>query len=295
MDSKLKEQFTNFLLKKPLYSKWKLDNNGTYLVGYNEFEDETFTSNCKECSLQTFILSPLPNSHFKASKRAPNTVEPNSLMKNIPTTINLKIFQEYVAKCQGCKEYELRFNFRLVKTSKETFIEKIGQYPPYNKEVDKDLKNFLDDENLGYYQKGLMNLSHGYGIGAFIYLRRVIEKEIHKLIDKISTPENPNQDKILAAKEKYQDKKQMSILIDKIFQYLPASLKCLGDNPIQLLYEQTSVGIHGLSDDECAERSESIDEILKKVVKELNREKIETQKVKDAIFKLKSYDRVLKN
>lgn len=286
MNTNLKEQVTNFLVKKPLYFKLKLDNAGAYLVGYNEFEELTFTSYCKECSLQTFILTPLPNSHFKASKSAPATVIPGG-NGPITTTKNWEIFQEYIAKCQGCKKYELRFNFRLVETNKEIFIQKIGQYPPYNKEVDKDLKNFLDEENLGYYQKALMNLSTGYGIGAFTYLRRVIENEIDKLIEMISQSEHSEQEKFLELKAKYQQKKQKSILIDETFQYLPASLKNLGENPIKILYDQLSIGIHTLSDEQCVEISLNIDEVLKKVVKELNREKKETKIVKEAIKKLK--------
>lgn len=282
MNTNLKEQVTNFLLKKPLYSKWNLDNAGAYLIGYNKFEDVTFTSYCKKCSLQTFILSRDPMMKTIGSGAIGGD------RSNNRKDTSKDLFQEYIAKCQSCKKYELRFNFRLVETNGKSFIEKIGQYPPYNKEVDKDLKKFLDDENLGYYEKALMNLSTGYGIGAFIYLRRVIEKEIHKLIEKIVQLENTDQDKISKIKAKYQDKKQTSKLIEETFQHLPESLKNLGVNPIQLLYDQTSIGVHALSDDECAERSESIDEILKKVVKELNREKNETKKVKEAIKKLKS-------
>jgi len=287
--NKLDKQIAKFILEKPLYTKWKLDGTeNRYLMHDNSFENTTFTFFCeKDESVQTFILIPNPK---KYSSPPPANSATTSLPKEKSNTNwrgEEESFQAYLAECQGCRKYYLRFEFRFVRKDDECFIQKIGQLPSFKKEIDTDLRKFLNEESIDCYEKALMNLSTGYGIGAFAYLRRVIEREIDKLIEEVSKIESEYQEEILEAMRKYEKTKQKAKLIDEIFPYLPSPLKNLGDNPIRLLYDQLSIGIHAWSDEECVGRSLSIDEIFKRVVKELNKEKNETQKVIEAIKQLK--------
>lgn len=83
----------------------------------------------------------------------------------------------------------------------------------------------------------------------------------------------------------------MSKLIDVINKYLRKSLKELGDNPIRLLYEQLSGGIHEFTDKECIDKALSIDIILNFVIKKVNEEKYQLGDVKNAMRNLRNSSR----
>jgi hypothetical protein len=80
----------------------------------------------------------------------------------------------------------------------------------------------------------------------------------------------------------------MSKLIHTLNNYLPNSLKQFGDNPIRLLYEQLSGGIHQFSEGECVEKARLIDVLLKYVIKKVNEEKYQFLDVKEAMLKLRT-------
>ena len=77
------------------------------------------------------------------------------------------------------------------------------------------------------------------------------------------------------------------MIYENIFDYLPSSLKGLGDNPFQLLYKQTSKGLHNLSEKECLERAHNINQLLKFVIRKLNEEKSEILEIRQVIKELK--------
>ena len=120
------------------------------------------------------------------------------------------------------------------------------------------MKKYLNQEDQVNYRKALTCLSISYGIGSFAYFRRIIEKEIKRFIKDISELEFDEAYIVKEAYENYQKDFQMSKLIDVLNRHLPTSLKELGDNPIRLLYEQLSGGIHEFSEEQCIEKSQSI-------------------------------------
>lgn len=61
----------------------------------------------------------------------------------------------------------------------------------------------------------------------------------------------------------------------------------LGDNPIKLLYNQTSNGLHSLTEEECLEKAQKILTLLEFVIKKINEEKSEIKELKDTIKGLK--------
>jgi len=80
----------------------------------------------------------------------------------------------------------------------------------------------------------------------------------------------------------------MSKLINVVNKYLPKSLQELGDNPIRLLYEQLSGGIHEFSDEECINKSQSIDTLLRYVIRKVNEEKYQLEDVRNAMKNLRA-------
>lgn len=61
----------------------------------------------------------------------------------------------------------------------------------------------------------------------------------------------------------------------------------MGDNPLQLLYNQTSEGLHSLTEEECLNRANSIATLLDFTIKKINEEKSEILEVKNAVKHLK--------
>ena len=64
------------------------------------------------------------------------------------------------------------------------YMEKIGQYPGWNIEMDKELEKMLG-EHTKYYKRGLICESQSYGIGAYAYFRRITEDIIDELLESI--------------------------------------------------------------------------------------------------------------
>jgi hypothetical protein len=78
----------------------------------------------------------------------------------------------------------------------------------------------------------------------------------------------------------------MNNLIDAITPYVPATLLIGGQNPIKLLYQQLSGGIHQFSESECMDKAQSLDMVLRFVIKKVNSEKYEIKNIKEALKRL---------
>lgn len=166
------------------------------------------------------------------------------------------------------------------------FIEKIGLFPQQNIVIDSEIKKHFDRETNNWYYKALKSVQQNYGIGAFAYFRRIIEKELLKIVEEIAelNAADPGLKKLVS---EYQNTSQVYSIYENIFDLLPKSLQSLGNNPIKILYNQTSEGLHSLSEEECLSRSSSINLLLIFVVKKINEEKSEILKVREALKALK--------
>ena len=166
------------------------------------------------------------------------------------------------------------------------WIRKIGQYPPFQRNPDKEVFNYLLDEDRENYQKALANLSISYGIGAYAYFRRIIENEIKRIVKDISEIDYDGVDEVRKAKSKYDQDHQMASLIDSISAFLPKSLMATGYNPLKVLHQQTSGGLHVLSEDECLAKARDVDSLLSYTIKSVSSLKFEYIGLQNAIKNL---------
>lgn len=291
-----KKEISKLLTETPLYTSVELSE---FYPEDNKFLNRhTFNFFCKEeNSTQTFMLQVLnENMHtFHIPER--------SSAFGGYISGQLLSFTDYCqGVCTSCQKYRVDFLINLYsKNAKQVikenmqngenkqsmFLRKLGQFPPYEIKPEKEILDYLEDEDCDFYKKALMNISHGYGVGAFAYFRRIIENEIKRIIKDISTFSKDAENKISEAILKYEKDHQMSSLIDELNKYLPETLKSIGDNPIKLLYEQLSIGLHGLSEAECLKKALLIDVILKFVIKQINAEKTELKAIREAVKSLK--------
>jgi hypothetical protein len=68
---------------------------------------------------------------------------------------------------------------------------------------------------------------------------------------------------------------------------LPKSLQLLGGNPLEILYNHTSKGLHNLTEQECLDEADSIHKILEYVIIKINEEKSELLEIRNIIKNLK--------
>lgn len=293
-------EFADFLTNSSLYYKLKAvddfetgDNNYS---NHLDFENKPFKFKCpSEKEIHTFRTKLWGHSmyfgrrHYSESEQDELPVFFNTLTKKLDLTVFLQ------GVCQSCNQ---TIDFILKSTSDKVwedrksgikiYIQKIGQFPGFEIEPDQLIQKYLTEEDVSNYKKALTCLSVNFGIGAYAYFRRIIENEIKRIIKDISELEFEGDQNVKQAYFQFEKDHQMSKLIDVINEYIPKSLKELGDNPIRLLYEQLSGGIHEFGEQDCVEKARLIDILLKYVIRKVNEEKYQLKDVKIAMSKLRN-------
>ena len=215
----------------------------------------------------------------------------------------LDYIHHFRGKCRSCKSYYVDFLLHiysdnpipishgniLTHTARDTaniYIEKLGG-PPFRIEVDKTIEKYLDRESCNWYYKAKKSLIDRLGIGAFAYLRRIIEKELKLIVEDVSELESADP-KLKEIVSKHKESKNAHLIYEDIYNYLPRSLQVLGENPFKILYKQTSQGLHNLSENDCLERAQQLILIFEFVIKKIFEERSELLTVKNAIKFLKS-------
>ena len=151
-----------------------------------------------------------------------------------------------------------------------TWVRKLSQIPPLHVMKNRYLLKLIGayDE---LYQKGLSCEIHGYGIGAFVYYRRIVELIIDRLINLISEVFT-EEDKV-KYRQVFDDIRKSTVADEKIKlvkDLLPNSLRPDGYNPLGALYSALSEGIHGRSDEDCLQSAQTIRFVLTYLVDQVN-------------------------
>jgi hypothetical protein len=170
--------------------------------------------------------------------------------------------------CASCNDY---YQFFILYFDEELqYVIKVGQYPSWFKAIEQDLARILG-EHEDTYKKGLTCEAHGYGIGAYAYYRRIIENIIDDLLMMIGDLLNG------VEREKFDDALkdiQASIVASEkialVKDLLPSSLRPDGMNPLSILHDDLSEGIHSLRDEECLEVAGDIRKMLIYLVKQIS-------------------------
>ncbi len=180
-----------------------------------------------------------------------------------------------VFKCAACKSFQRTFT--VLRDYKEKYVQKVGQHPAWEISIDRETADALGSAE-ALFQKGLICESQGYGIASYSYYRRVVEEKIDALLDDIG--------KLLHGVER--DEYEQALIqvkteiiaakkIELVKELLPTSLRPDDLNPLDILYDALSEGIHKLSDEECLELAGEIKLGMLYLFKETARERKESQ------------------
>ena len=232
-----------FLLEYPLYRKFEFEWNGK------------------------FDKLPMPSIHMRCticrSDQTFNCVA-QYLMK-VGKAASLSPKGEVVCvlyRCASCNNFLRHFILKFGRGN-ENYVMKVGQEPPWDISIDRDLEQALGEEYALYYKRGLTCESQSYGIGAFGYYRRIVEEIIDYLLDSIegflSGAERDEYAKALK-KAKKTTRAQDKIAIVK--ELLPPTLRPGNMNPLSTLHEVLSEGLHTESDERCMELAVEVREAL---------------------------------
>ncbi len=173
-----------------------------------------------------------------------------------------KRFITYI--CKNCdrstKTFAVSFIYRNEKSG--TAI-KLGEIPQFGSTLPTRLISLVGPDR-DYFLKGWRAENQGMGIGAFAYYRRVVEnqkariiEEIIKVAKKINAPLEAISNLEMANKEN-----QFSKAVESIKVSIPEVLLIEGRNPLILLHNALSEGMHELSDETCLELGRAIRLVL---------------------------------
>lgn len=160
---------------------------------------------------------------------------------------------------------------------------KFGEYPDYGPPLPaRVLRLVQSDADL--FKKGWKAEKMGFGICAFTYYRRIVENHKNELFDKfieVAEEEHLATDKIDALRHA-RDHTQFSQSMEAI----PESLKMLDHNPLLLLHDAFSKGVHELSDEQCLQRAYAVRTILIGLAERFARIRAENDQLRQALSSL---------
>lgn len=167
--------------------------------------------------------------------------------------------------CRNCGQFEKIFSIHAFvhTTSTSGTLAKIGELPPAGDPLSTKLITLVGADK-DYLLKAYRSELAGHGIGAFAYYRRIIESQRARLFEQIvkAAKKLPHAESFVKDIEQAARETQFTKSIEKIKAAIPDSLLIGGHNPLKVLHDVLSDGIHQLSDAECLSRSEIVRTIL---------------------------------
>lgn len=198
-------------------------------------------------------------------------------------------FIDYV--CKNCEKEHKRYSVwaQRDKGKLSGTIYKYGEHPAFGPSTPTRLLRLFDKEK-DYFLKGRRCESQGLGIGAFTYYRRIIEakrteifNEVIRVANTIGAPKEMIADLEIAKKEI-----QFTKGVEAIKHGIPQALLINGHNPLTLLHDALSGGVHDHSDEECLEIATSIRNVLTEFVEKVSTAIKEEKTLSDSVNKLLS-------
>lgn len=191
--------------------------------------------------------------------------------------------------CNNCKRHTKRYSISLISTENggTVYGYKFGEFPRQEPRTHPRLLSLLgSDKEL--FLSGRRCELQGMGIAAFGYYRRVIEGRRNHILEQILKVakrynlSTDDQRKIESAKSdpRFQDS------VKNIEKIIPKVLFVNGANPLSLLHDILSRGVHAESDSKCVELARDVRLVLGALVEQIDSSLKEHGELSDAIERL---------
>lgn len=268
--------FAEFLENESLYKK----SDFKVPPSRGGFRNVQISMKCSKCGeLRTF------DHHTKDVYSSLQNYLISSIVKGDPRPFKENDIITLGFICAYCHDFYRFFSLRVGKNCE--YFEKVGQYPPWDISIERYLEKILKKFSVTeYYKKGLICEEFSNGIGANIYYRRVIEEIIDELAEQmVELLEGENKELFINALEEAKRRKNGSEKIDLIKDYLPSILREVQENPLLIIYDILSTGIHEKTDKECLIDAMKIRNALGFIIEVVSRSRV----------KKREYERVMKD
>lgn len=240
------------LLETPLYEQFEFEGEDNWSAIDFLFIQQTYDNYCVACKRDSTFQITASNRPQELKRNPAKDRLMASLSGAFETVFAPVGVHRINAQCTRHKSHAQYFVFCIDQKHeyseeklKRTYstIQKIGQYPSYADIHIASVKRYapvLSKAKLGEMVRAIGLASHGVGIGAYVYLRRIFESLIEEahLVAKISN--GWDEDIFLRAR--------MSEKIGLLKSNLPTFLVEQAN-----IYGLLSKGIHELSEEECLE------------------------------------------
>lgn len=211
-----------FIFETPLYE----------IIKYKEEEEEKLEDIiCFDGKVDGPCIFCGKETTYKRKGNAPPRYNISNILA-LSSTLGLTVI------CSRDEKHEIEVIFKTF--PEEQAFMKIGQFPSIASLIKGEISKYrkILGSNFGEFSRGIGLISHGIGIGSFVYLRRVFENLIEEA--------NQTAIKIVNWNEEDYGKARMNEKIQILKPYLPEFL--VRNNA---LYGIISKGIHELTEQEC--------------------------------------------
>lgn len=191
-------------------------------------------------------------------------------------------------RCKDCEETHKIIVFKLtLEEGRRGHAHKVGVYPPFRPHVPSQVLR-LFQKQIQLFKNGRSCENQGLGIAAFAYYRQLVEKAKDQLIDEVIKVAQKEQGgaeligQLKAAKDAY----QFTSAIESISLALPDSLNIEGQNPLILLHNALSKGLHAQTDEECLVLAKNIRVVLIELAERISKLKEDHSELRQAVTSL---------
>jgi len=174
-------------------------------------------------------------------------------------------------ECRNCKESSVTLYFHFFQShGAETHFEKVGRHPKFEVRPPKELGKALGMHR-DLYIKGMTSRHHGFGLGALVYFRRVVEETTGELLDLMETTvkEMGGDEAALTTIKEAKLKIAFDDKVKVAAKALPSHIRPGGVNPLDTLHDLLSDGIHAKTDEEAIGIVDGIESVLEYLFTEL--------------------------
>jgi hypothetical protein len=235
------DKLQKLLLETPLYAATTIETGDLQFVYLFVYGGKKIDSYCIDCAKDSVFSchADYPSYHIHAGM----TASADTFHKFTKVYGGIEHFANKIfnieLKCTRNENHKLFFTYYF---SQNSYI-KIGQFPSISDLSQPELKKYrsvLSVEKYSEFNRGIGLTTHGVGIGAFVYLRRVFEDLIYEAYGLAKVREGLKDDDFF--------KLRMDEKITALKDYLPDFLV-----KNKLIYGILSKGVHELTDKECLE------------------------------------------
>ena len=173
-------------------------------------------------------------------------------------------------QCRNCARALKIYALLVFSNSDGWAIYKLGELPEFGPPTPSRLITLIRDER-DYYAKGRRSENQGLGIAAFAYYRRVVENQKKRIFAEIirASRKVGAQESMIGELEEAARETQFSKAIEIIKPGVPQALLIDGHNPLTLLHNALSEGLHAQTDEDCLALATSIRVVLTELVERM--------------------------